>query len=446
MKILIAGAGEVGSHLAKMLSGEQHDIVVVDINEEHANALGSQLDIMAVTGSATSFSVLDEVNVKNTDLVIAVTDSEETNLIASILSKKLGAKRTIARIDSKDYLLDVNKAYFKKLGIDSVICPEKLAANEIIGLLRQTGSSEVFEFSGGKLMLFVVKLDKNAPLINHTLTEASDINKGFAYRAVAITRNAHTIIPRGNDVFKANDLVFVITNKHGIENLLKYTGKKSFDIANIMILGGTRIGYKTAKYLEGHLNVKIIESDKKRSHEIANKLEKTLVINSDISNINVLQEEGLKNMDAFIAVSDNSETNILACMYAKKLGVKKTIAEIENIDYIDLAENIGIDTIINKKLITASNIFRHTMSSKVEALKCLTGADAEIFEFIVKENAKITGKKLKDIDFPKDAIIGGVVRDDRSFIAVGDTRILAHDRVVVFSLPSAIKKVDKFFN
>jgi len=446
MRILIAGAGEVGSHLAKMLSGEQHDITVVDTNDENINNLSTQLDIMAITGSATSFTVLDEINVKNADLFIAVTDSEETNLIASILSKKLGAKRTIARIDSKDYLLDINKAYFKKLGVDSVICPEKLAANEIIGLLRQTGSSEVFEFSGGKLMLFVVRLEEGAPLIDLSLTEAASLNKEFSYRAVAITRDASTIIPRGKDVFKLNDLVFVITNKFGIENLLKYSGKKVFEISNIMILGGSRIGYKTARYLEGHMNIKIIEADKKRSHVIANKLEKTLVVNADISNINVLQDEGLKNMDAFIAVTSNSESNILACMYAKKLGVKKTIAEIENIDYIDLAENIGIDTIINKKLITASNIFRHTMSSKVESLKCLTGADAEIFEFIVKKDAKITNKKLRDVDFPKDALIGGVVRDDISFIAVGETQIKENDRVVVFSLPSAIKKVDKLFN
>ncbi len=446
MRIIIAGAGEVGTHLAKMLSYEQHDIVVIDTDEKKLSAIDTSFDLLTINGSAISFSVLGEAKVKNADLFVAATHSEETNLMAAILSKKLGAKKTIARIDSSDYLLPKNRDYFIKLGVDFVICPEKLAASEIVGLLRQTGSSEVFEFSNGKLLLLVIKLDENAPIIDKTLVESSSINKNFDYRAIAITRDSKTIIPRGYDKFQLNDLVFVLTNKDGVENLLKYSGKESFDISNIMILGGSRIGYKTARDLEGHINIKLIESDTELSHNLAEMLEKTLVVNSDISNINTLKDEGLKDMDAFIAVTDNSETNILACLYAKKNGVKKTIAEIENIDYIDLAENIGIDTIINKKLITASNIFRHTMSAKVENLKCLTGANAEVFEFVVQKRAKITKKALKDIDFPKDAIIGGVVRGNDSFIAIGDTIIQDNDRVVVFSLPSAFKKVDKFFN
>ncbi len=446
MRIIIAGAGEVGTHLAKMLSYEQHDIVVIDTDEKKLSAIDAHFDLLTINGSATSFSVLNEARVKNADLFVAATHREETNLMAAILSKKLGAKKTIARIDSSDYLLPKNIDYFIKLGVDFVICPEKLAANEIVGLLRQTGSSEIFEFSNGKLLLLVVKLDENAPIINKTLVETSNINKKFDYRAIAITRDSKTIIPRGHDKFQVNDLVFVLTNKDGVKNLLKYSGKQSFDISNIMILGGSRIGYKTARDLEGHLNIKLIESDTELSHNLAEMLEKTLVVNSDISNINILKDEGLKDMDAFIAVTDNSETNILACLYAKKNGVKKTIAEIENIDYIDLAESIGIDTIINKKLITASNIFRHTMKAKVECLKCLTGANAEVFEFVVQKRAKITKKALKDIDFPKDAIIGGVVRGNDSFIAVGDTIIQDNDRVVVFSLPSAFKTVDNFFN
>lgn len=445
MKIIVAGAGEVGTHLAEMMSKEKHDIVVIDTDVDNIVKLDNQYDIMAMTGSCISFSNLVEAGTSEAELFIAVTRNEETNLISAMLAKKLGAKKTIARVDNKEYLSPVSKEHFRNLGIDTIICPEKLAANEIVGLIHQSGLSELFEFSGGKLLLTVVKLDGDAPIINKTMIEASKINPEFDYRAVAITRNDKTIIPRGMDVFKKNDLVYVITNQVGVQTLLKHSGKVHYNISNIMILGGTRIGVKTAKDLEGKFNIKLIESNKERCHEISELLHKTLIINGDVSNINMLLDEGLKKMDAFIAVTDNSETNILSCLYAKKVGVKKIIAEIENIDYIDLAENIGIETIVNKKLISASYIYRFTMDAKVQASKCLTGADAEVFEFIVQEGTKITGGLIKDIDFPDGAIIGGVVRKDQGFIAKGDTQIYPNDKVVVFSLPSAIKKVDKFF-
>ncbi len=446
MKIIIAGAGEVGQHIAKMLSKEKHNIIVIDTDKENLKNVDSHFDLLTVNGSASSISVLKEANIKSADLFIAVTNFEDVNIVSAILAKKLGAKKTIARIDKKEHLLLTNRQHFTDLGIDLLICPEELAAKEIVGLLKQTGTTEIFEFSDKKLLLFVIKLDENASIINKTLVEAAKIDKTFNYRAVAITRNTQTIIPRGDDKFLINDLIYVITNKAGIKSLLKYSGKKRFHIHNIMIIGGSRIGRRTAKDLEYHFNIKLIEINKDKSPLLADFLEKTLVITGDGSNIDLLTEEGIKNMDAFIAVTGNSETNILTCLLAKKLGVKKTIAEIENIDYIDLAENIGIDTIINKKLITASHIFQFTMKAEVSSLKCLTGADAEVLEFVVHKNSKITKKTLKFMDFPEDAIIGGVVRGNNSYIAKGDTLIEEQDKVVVFALPSAIRKVEKFFN
>jgi trk system potassium uptake protein TrkA len=316
----------------------------------------------------------------------------------------------------------------------------------VVGLLGQTSSTEFVDFSGGRLSLIVFRLEEDAPVIDKTLIQATKNMHTLEYRAVAISREGETIIPRGNDTFKVNDMVYVIANQKGIKEMLEYSGKTNVDVHNLMILGGSRIGVRIASEMEKHVNVKIIEANKDKSTKLANYFKNALVINGDGRNTDLLLEEGLQYMDAFVAVTGNSETNILSCMVAKRMGVKKTIAEIENIDYIKLAESIGIDTVINKKLITASRIFRYTMSTDVSAIKCLTGSDAEVLEFIVKPGAIVTKGKLKHVNFPKDAIIGGVVRGEQAFNAKGDSEIKAYDRVVVFALPSAINKVGKFFN
>lgn len=446
MNIIIAGAGDVGVHLTQMLCNENHNVVVIDRDKKKLLSLDSHYDVLTVEGSCSSFSTLEKANVKDTDLLIAVTSIEETNIITAILGKRLGAKTTVVRAHNKEYLEERRQAYLNSLGIDSIICTEMMAAKEIVGLLKQVGTTEVFDFSGGKLSLFVVKLDNKAPVLNKTLKETSKLNKDFQYTAVAITRGNNTIIPRGSDVFKENDLVYVITTQSGIKNLLKYSGKKKFEIHDIMILGGSRIGIKTASDLEKHLNIKLIEQDQDKCFKIADKLDKTLVINGDGANIDLLMEEGIERMDAFIAVTGNSETNILSCLLAKKMGVKRTIAEIENIDYIDLAENIGIDTIINKKLIAASRIFRYTMNAEVASIKCLTAADAELLEFLVRQGAPITKKTIREIQIPKGAIIGGVVRNNKGLIAKGDMQIQAGDKVIVFALPEAIHDIQSLFN
>jgi len=445
MKIIVAGAGEVGTHLAKMLSSEFHDIMVIDEDEDSLKAINANLDLMTMVGSATSFEFLKEAQVKKTDLFIAVTHSQETNILAAMIAKKLGAQRTIARVDNYEYIEPENISHFTNLGIDYLIYPERIAAKEIVSLLGHE-ISEFIDFSGQKLSLFVLKLDEGAPAIDNTLMQITKENKDFEFRAVAITRNGQTIIPRGHDSFMVNDLVYVVTNQSGIDDVMKYSGKKKLEVKNIMILGGSRIGKRVAKTLEGRFNIKLIERNREKSLKLADYLKDTLVINGDGSNIELLMEEGLAKMDTFIAVTGHTETNILSCILAKKMGVKKTIAEIENIDYIDLGESMGIDTIINKKLITASRIFKFTMSSEIESMKCLTGSDAEVLEFVAKGGSKITKGKLRNIEFPKDALVGGYIRDQKGFIAKGDTHIKADDRVVVFALPSAMKKLDGFFN
>jgi len=445
MRIIVAGAGEVGTHLAKMLSNEKHDLIVIDPDAEKLHFIESAYDLMTVRGSATSFEVLKDANIKKCDLFIAVAPPEEINITAAILAKKLGAKKTIARIDSSEYLTINNKEHFISLGVDYLIYPERIASREVITLLNRTSTTDFVDYAGGKLSLYVIKLDENAPVISKSLIDIARKNLKLEFRAVAITRKGETIIPRGCDQFLPDDLVYVITSPAGVRDIMKYTGKQDIEVHNIMILGGSRIGIRTAMDFEEHSNIKLIDIDRDKCNKIAEYVKDTLIINGDGRDIDLLKEAGISNMDAFIAVTGSSEANILSCLIAKRFGVKKIICEVENFDYISIAENMGLDTIINKKVSTASRIFRFTMDSEVASIKCLTGTDAEILEYVAKPGSLITDGPVKSLDMPKDAIIGGIVRGKSSFIAHGNTQIKPGDTVIVFALPSAIYKVGRFF-
>ncbi len=446
MNIIIAGDGEVGLHLAKELADENHDITIVDPHEDLLKMVESHTDLMTITGDSTSISVLQRANVKKADLLISVVHDEQINIITAILGKKLGAKKTIARVNSLENLSEENKNIYNSLGIDAMVCPEEIASQEIINLLNQTAATEIFEFSGGGLSLFLIKLEENAPVIRKTLNEIAEENPHLDFRAVAIHRNSRTIIPKGDDMFLPNDLSYVITKEEGVDDLLKLGGKTKIDIQNIMVVGGGRVGRNACKLLEKSVGIKLFESDKDKCINLTDFLEDTLVINGDARDIQLLEEEDIRGVDAFIAVTNNSETNILTCLHARKFGVKKTIALVENIDYIDISQNIGIDTIINKKLITASYIVKFTMGSEVTSLKCLSGIDAEAMELVAKAKSAVTKKPISKLKIPKGAIIGGVVRGKKSYIATGDFQIQEGDKVVVFLMPEAISKIDQLFN
>ena len=445
MKIIIAGAGEVGTYLAKLLFSVGHDIIVIDSDDERLKRISAHYDVMTIKGSGTSIQTLKDTGVKNTDLLIAVTPIEEVNMTAAVLAKKLGAKKVIARINNHEYLEDFNRRFIYQMGIDSIVFPEILASEEVVSVLKQSGTNSHFEFSSGKLLLYSLKLEKDTPIIGKTLIQAAKENESYEYRTVAIIRKSETIIPHGKTKFLSGDLIYVVTTRDGIIRLLKYAGKEHFTIRNVMILGGSRIGRKIAMDIEQYYNLKMLEIDKSKSFELADVLDKTLVVNADGTNMDVLLEEGIKDMDAFIAVTGNSEVNILTCTIAKKYGVKKTIAEIENLDYIQVAESMGVDSIINKKLIAASHIFTFTMSAEVPTVKCLPGTNAEALELVVHRNSAITKRQLKTLNFPKEAIIGGYIRNNISYIAKGNTLFQPDDKVIVFSLPVAIKKVNQLF-
>ena len=451
MKIVIAGAGEVGSHLAKMLSNEQNEITVIDSDNERLEALSANTDIVPVEGNPSAIHTLQNAGVANADLFIAVnpSESQDVNIVSAMLAKKLGSKKATARINNEEYLSYENKYLFTEMGIDLMFYPEKIAAGEIADLLKRTASSDSLDFARGKLHMAVFKLEEDSPLIGMDMVEFSNVAaaEGFKFRVVAISRKNETIIPRFDTKFKYHDLVFIISKREGMDMLLKYIGKQNIEVNNLMILGGSPTGEILAKTLSKQLDsIKIIEKNKEKCLDLSEKLpDNVIVVNGDGRNSDMLIEESIRDYDAFVAVTNSTETNILACVAAKGFGVPRTIAEVENLEYIKLAESMGVDAVINKKLITASRIFKFTLSDKVRFIKYMSGTNAEVLEYIVAPDTKITKAPLKDMAFPKNAIIGGVIRGNDSYIAVGDTVIEAYDRVAVFALPEAVKEVDKFF-
>ncbi len=446
MKIVIAGAGDMGTHLAKMLSGNGHDITVADVDPKALGEVANLIDVVTVEGDTTQFSVLRKAGVRKCDLFIAVRSVQNDNILSAVMAKQLGAKKSIARVDSSEYLEPNSKEVFIDMGIDYIFYPEHIAAREVINLLGHTSTTEYVDFAAGKLSLVAFRLELTSPLLGRKVIDPEQNDEDIEYRTVAIVRGSRTIIPTSEELFEEEDMVYIITRHNSTQKVVELSGKREVEIKNMMILGGSRIGVRIANELQNDINVKLVDYNADKAYRLAEMLDSTLIINEDGRNTEAMMEEDLAGMDAFVAVTGRSETNILAAMLAKRMGVKRVIAEVENINYIQLAESIGVDTVINKKHITASNIFRFTMTTDVQAIKCLTGSQAEVLEFIVKPNSPATKSKVADLGLPSDAVIGGVVRGDRVFIAVDDTQINAYDHIVVFAMPESVTRVAEFFN
>ena len=448
MKIIIAGAGDVGFHLAKLLSYESQDTYIIDFDGEKLEYLNSHLDIITKKGDATSIKLLKEIGVDSADLLIAVTDSQNTNFTISVIGKSLGAKKTIARIDNSEFLNEC-EVDFKKFGLDFMISPQELAANEIKMLLDQSSFNDTVAFESGVFNVMGTLLTYNSPIIDLTVKEASHNFPSIDFTTIAIKRQgvSQTIIPRGDTRYELEDQVYFCVPNYSMKDLYPILGKKQFNIKNVMILGGSSIGQKTARNLcKNNFKVKLIEINREKAGLLAEELSDTLVISGDGRDLELLEEENIRETDAFIAVTGNSETNIMSCLVAKSKGVKKTIALVENMDYIDISQTIGIESLINKKLIAASNIFRHIRKGEILALANLHNIDAEVFEFEVKQGAKVTEHPIKDLRFPREAVFGGVIRDKKAMMATGDMQIQTGDKVIVFCLPEAIHTVERLFN
>ena len=445
MKIVIAGAGNVGIHLAKLLSGENQDITLIDESEHKLSRLDSSFDLLTIQESPLSFHGLKEAGADSADLFVAVTPDESRNLMSCQLAHYLGAKKTVARIDNYEYLQPKHKEFFTNMGVNSLIYPEMLAAKDIVDGMKLSWIRQWWEFAGGALVMMGIKLRDNAQILDKPL---SQLGKERPYHIVAILREGETIIPSGSDTIQAGDLVYFMTMKKHIPHIRKIAGKEELpDVRDVIIMGGSRIAVRTAKLMPDYMNLKIIESDLDKCNRLTELCDdKVMIINGDGRDPSLLTSEGIDHTEAFVALTDNSETNILACLAAKRFGVTKTIAEVENIDYINMAEKLDIGTVINKKKIAASHIYQMMLDADVTNVKCLTFANADVAEFNVMPGAKITRNLIKDISLPRGVTIGGLIRDKEAILVTGDTQIQEGDHVVVFCLEGMIKTIEKYFN
>ena len=443
MRIVIAGAGEVGTHLAKLLSREDMEISLLDANPERLGDLDANYDLLTKAGSPTSIHDLTDIGVRDADLFIAVTPTEAENISSCLIANQLGAKKTLARIDNYEYLIPENKQIFERMGLNHLIYPEVLAADEIVEALKINWLRYHIPLCDGALELCVVKVRENAEVVNKKFSSGF-FNHGF-YRVVAIKRGQNTIIPRGGDEIKPEDMVYAVCTNENMNILREHMGKQKRDIHNIIVYGGSRIAQKTIQELPDGLNIKILEADRDACYHMSDKVNNALIVNADGSDMNVLQAEGIQDADAFIAVTGRSEANIFACLAAKRFGVRKTIAEVENIDYIPMAETLDIGTVLNKKTIAAAYIYQMLLDASVLNVRNLTSADAEIVEFVAAEGHRITKHKIRELDLPEEVNIGAIVRAGEAVLVNGETLILPGDQVVVFCKQQAIRQMERFF-
>ncbi|WP_236976422.1 Trk system potassium transporter TrkA [Membranihabitans maritimus] len=446
MKIVIAGAGEVGYHLAKLLSYEYHETILIDTNQEALDSAFNKLDILPIKGDASSRSVLANSEVHKASLFMAVTTSEHTNLVSAILAKKMGAKKTIARVENPEFLDENQRNIFNELGIDTMISPNYLLAKEISRLLEQTALTDIFEFEEGKLSVIGLTVSEHSFMAKKNILEIDKLIPDIPFRPIAILRGNNTIRPRGSTIVRPKDHIYLMAKKEEIDKVSAFAGQMKKKVKNVMILGGEEVTRLTASMLEKDYNVTIVESDKNNCKMLLENLDHSLVIKGDPTNLEILKEEGLKEMDALISLLPNSESNIIASLMAEDCDSSiKSIALVDNADYIRLSQNMGVDTLINTKLVAANNIFRFVRKGEIEAIASLHGVDAEIIEFNVSRENKLTRKPLSKLNFPEKALIAGVIRNEEGYIPKGDFQLKLGDKVIVFSEPESIGKVEKMF-
>lgn len=445
MNIIIAGDGEVGFYLAKSLSELDYSITVVDPHDELLKRLEKETDLLTITGNSTSPQVLADARVGECDLFLSVLHSESINLVTCILAKKMGAKKTVARITNAELLEKRHRDTFRELGVDELVCPERIAAKEITNLLSNTVATDFFDFSGGLLTMYLIRLEKGSQVAGHTVRDLVQTYRSTQVRIVAVLRDSQTIIPGADFAFKEGDLTYIISKPNQLEAIKALAGKKEVAVHNVMIAGGGRIGRYAALTLEDRMHITLVEENRRRCEDLTALLNNTLIINGDATDIELLKEEGLENNDAFIAVTDSSETNVLTCLHARRYGVKKIIALVENTGFINISQDIGIDTIINKKLITASYIARFIVRGSAISSKWLSGTNAELIEFTVSPRSSASRVPIRELGLPQGAIIGGVIRGRETILPTKDTQLMEQDKVVVFTLPKVADKVSRLF-
>lgn len=452
MKVVIDGAGEIGSHLAKLLVRDGSEVTVIDADRSRLDALSAAVDIEPLEGDPSSLKSLSDAQVAKADLFIATYPyvDQSINILAAMFAKSLGAKKVVARTKNMELLTSKGRQMLKDLGVDLPFCPEKIISDEISSQLRHSTINDSMDFAKGKLHILAFRLEEESPILDMKLvdfTHQFSREQNSDFRVIAISRDTSTIIPKFDTKFKLGDLVYIIIRKEGVKMLTGYLGVNDVAAEKVMIMGGGTVGAITASLLSSEVQqVKLVEINRERCLKLAGDLPEVVeVVNGDGRNSDFLYEQGLYDYDAFVALTGSDEANILACVAARKFGVNRTIAEVENMEYMRLAEELGVDTVINKKLVTASRIFKLTLSDRAKFVRYMSGTEAEVMEYTAEQGSAITRKTLKDIDFPDDAVIGGYIRAGEGAIAVGSTQIQAGDRVIVFAMPDSAKAVDRLF-
>lgn len=446
MKIIIAGAYAIGTHLAKLLSRNDQDTVLIDEDEERLASISSDYDLMTVNASPTSIDALKDAGIADADLFIAVTLDESTNLISCVMAKQLGAKSTVAKVDKYEYLDDKELSFFEKMGITAIINPEDLSAHEIANGLRMSWVRQRWDVLDGTLVMLGIKMRQTSEILGQPLKDLC--KPETPYHVVAIKRGDETIIPRGDDTLQLYDLVYFITTRTYIPYIRKIVGKEHYaDVKNVMVMGGGATAVRTTELIPEYMNCKIIEKSEERCVELNDLVDtgRVMVINGDGRDVQLLMEEGIKSTQAFVAITPNTETNILACLTAKRLGVRKTVAMVENLDYVNMAESLDIGTIVNKKALAASNIYQMTLDADVTNIRFLMSANADVAEFTAQQGSLVTKKKVYELKLPQGATIGGLVRNDEGQLVNGNTQIEPGDIVAVFSHGISMSKIEKFF-
>lgn len=443
MKIVIAGAGEVGSHLAKLLSKEEQDVILVDQDADRLAAIDSNYNLMTLCGSTTSFSVLREAGTHKCDLFIAVTPFEDMNVTACAIAKYLGAKKTVARIDNWEFMEKKNADFFTKTGINKLIYPEYLAAREIITSLKWPWTRTLFEIQNGELLVVGVKMNSESRLNGMQLKEVGMTQRNF--HVAAITRNNETIIPRGDDSIQENDILYFTTTPEHLDDIRDICGLESKEVSKVIIMGGSRIAIRLVALAGDIFKFKIIEKDRARCVDLCEKCPEAQIINGDARDVDTLMEEGIDETDAFVAVTGSSEMNILASLTAKECGVTKTIAEVEDLQFIASADNLNISTVVNKKLLASSNIFQLLLNTDESSSKFMALGDADIAELEVKPKSRLTKGPVRTLGLSRDMTIAGLIRNGKGILVSGNTVIEPGDRVVVFCLSGAIHKIERLF-
>jgi len=445
MRIVIAGAGEVGSHLAKLLSNEEQDIVIIDSDQSRLQMLDSKYNLMTVAGYPASFRALRDADAAHSDLFIAVMPSEANNIVACAIAKQMGAKCTVARIENYDYMAPANIDNVRRLGVDHLIYPEYLAAQQIVTALRRTWVRQWFEILNGEIMVIGVRIGEQAKMCGMQLKDFSFRHRHF--HVSAIKRGHETLIPRGDDRMEANDILYITTTRDHVDDLLSITGKVEHHIRRVLIMGGSKIAIRVVDMAGDEFKFTIVEKNRSVCDVLAQKCpDADEIYCGDARDMDMLSDIGIEQYDAFIALSDSSETNILSCLTAKEIGMKKTVAEVEDIQFINQAERLNIGTIVNKKLLASSRIFQILLDSDSSTSKCLALTDAEVAEMEVKPGSRITRALVKDLNLSHDMTLAGLIRDGKGMLVTGMTQIMPGDHVVVFCLSGAIHKAERLFN